>query len=52
MRKILQKWSIIQIRPLAKNGGMVQIGGKCSENKINSKWGYCEKYGRICYSFI
>ena len=39
VRKIVQKWGIIQIKTLAKNGGIVQIGGKCSENKINSKWG-------------
>ena len=38
VRKI-QKWGIIQIRILAKDGGLVLIGGKCSENKINSKWG-------------
>ena len=43
VRKIVQKWRIIQIRKLAKNGGIVQIGGKCSENKINSKWGILQK---------
>ena len=43
VRKIVQKWGIIQIRTLAKNGGIVQIGGKCSENKINSKWGILQK---------
>ena len=39
VRKIVPKWGIIQIRTLAENGDIVQIGGKCSENKINSKWG-------------
>ena len=41
--KIVQKWGIIKIRTLAKNGGIVQIGGKCSENKINSKLGILQK---------
>ena len=48
LRKIVQKWGIIQIRTLAKNGGIVQIGGKCSKNKINSKWGILQKCGGIC----
>ena len=26
------------MRTLAKYGGIIQIGGKCWENKINSKW--------------
>ena len=26
-----------------KKWGIVQIGGKCSENKINSKWGISQK---------
>ena len=43
VRKIDQKWGIIQIRTLLKNGGIVQIGGKCSENKINSKWEILQK---------
>ena len=42
-KKIVQKWGIIQIRTLAKNGGIIQIGGKYSENKINSKWGILQK---------
>ena len=42
-RKIVQKWVLIQIRTVAKNGDIVQIGGKCSENKINSKWGILQK---------
>ena len=37
MRKINRKWGIIQIRTLVKNGGIIQMGGKCSENKINIK---------------
>ena len=48
LRKIVQKWGIIQIRTLAKNGGIVQIGGKCSETKIKSKWGILQKCGGIC----
>ena len=43
VRKIVQKWGIIQIRTLAKMGGIVKIGGKCSENKMNSKWGILQK---------
>ena len=43
VRKIVQKWGIIQIRTLAKNGGIIQIGGKYSENKINSKWRILQK---------
>ena len=43
VRKIVQKWGIIQIRTLAKNGGIVQSGGKCSENKIISKWEILQK---------
>ena len=43
VRKIDQKWGIIQIRTLLKNGGIVQIGGKCLENKKNSKWGILQK---------
>ena len=42
-RKIVQKWGIVQIRTLDKSGGIVQIGEKCSENKINSKWGILQK---------
>ena len=48
VRKIVQKWGIIQISKLAKNGGIVQIGRKCSKNKINSKWGILQKFGGIC----
>ena len=47
-RKIVQKWGIIQIRILAKNGGKVQMEGKCSENKINLKWGILKK---MCGNF-
>ena len=42
-RKIIQKWGKIQIMTFAKNGGIIQIGGKFSENKINSKWGISQK---------
>ena len=48
VRKIVQKWGIIQIRTLAKNGGIVQISEKSSENKINPKWGILKKCGGIC----
>ena len=43
VRKIVQKLGIIQIRTLTKTGGIVQIGGNCSENKINSKWEILQK---------
>ena len=39
------KMGIKQIRTLAKNEGIIQIGGKWSENKINSKWGILRKMG-------
>ena len=39
VRKIVQELGTIQIRTLAKNEGIVQIGGKFSENRLNSKWG-------------
>ena len=37
VRKIVQQWEIIKIMTLAKNWGIVQVGGKCSKYKINSK---------------
>ena len=43
VRTIVQKLGIIQIRTLANNGGIVQIGGKCSKNKIKSKLGILQK---------
>ena len=43
VKKIDRKWGIIQIRTLAKNWGLVHIGGKCSENNMNSKWGILQK---------
>ena len=46
-RKIVQKWGIVQIRTLDKSGGIVQIGEKCSENKINSKWRLLQKCEKI-----
>ena len=45
---MFKKWGIIQIRTLAKNGGIVNIGGKCSENNINSKSGILQKMWGIC----
>ena len=39
VRKINQKWGVIQIRTLAKNEGIIQMGRERSKNKINSKWG-------------
>ena len=47
VRKIDQKWGIIQIRTLAKNGDIIQNLGKCSENKINSKCGILRRMWRI-----
>ena len=41
--EIFRKWGIIQIRTVVKNGGIVQIGVKCSENEINSKWWILQK---------
>ena len=46
VRKVFHRWDIIQITTLAKNGGIVQIGGKCSKNEINSKWGILQKIWR------
>ena len=43
VRKLVQNLEIIQLRTLAKNGGIVEIGEKCSENKINPKWGILQK---------
>ena len=43
MRKVVKKWRLIRLRTLAKNAGLVQITGKCSQNKINSKWGILQK---------
>ena len=43
LRNFFQKQGIIQIRRIVRNRGIVQIGGKLSENKINSKWGILQK---------
>ena len=34
VKKIVQKWGIIQIRTLAKNGGIIQIAGKYDKFKM------------------
>ena len=43
VRKVVKKWRLIRLRTLAKNAGLVQITGKCSQNKINSNWGILQK---------
>ena len=43
MARTISKMGVIQIRRVAKSGGIVQIEGKCSKNKMNSKWGILQK---------
>ena len=49
VRKLLQKSGIKQLRTLAGNVGILQIGRKCLENKIQNGGGVLQKVWVIFY---